>query len=182
MSGVANDLSDDVLILIIQNLRNDFNILLHCALVNHVFNRAASKFLYRRVVLSPYFRVFLSLREAPIIPVRGYYLVSFPLLTLCQVNSNLVSATLPQYAQFVEILEIIGTFLCFQTTIAHKIHILSFVVVQTSLLPRRWYRLFATSTISHKYTITNDPKRNQSIFKPPCGNSNPRDFSRKNFH
>ncbi|KAF5347298.1 hypothetical protein D9756_009891 [Leucocoprinus leucothites] len=92
MSDAANDLPIDILILIFQVLQDDYSSLLRGALVNRAFNCAASKFLYRRVVLAPHFRIALSLRETPSIPS----------------TSNLISACLPKYAPFVEILEITG--------------------------------------------------------------------------
>ncbi|KAJ3565671.1 hypothetical protein NP233_g7486 [Leucocoprinus birnbaumii] len=76
-----------------KDLQDNYTSLLHCALVNHAFNRAASKLLYRRVVLAPRFRVVLSLLDTPMIPS----------------NSNLISACLPQYVEFVEIFEITST-------------------------------------------------------------------------
>ncbi|KAF9444948.1 hypothetical protein P691DRAFT_735742 [Macrolepiota fuliginosa MF-IS2] len=90
MSSIANELPTDILLLIFQKVQNDYNCLYSCALVNRAFNQAASKFLYRRVVLSPRFRIILSLTN--------------PIPT----NSNLNSATLPRYAKYVEIIEITG--------------------------------------------------------------------------
>lgn len=65
----ANDLPNDILILIFQILRNDYTSLLQCTLVNYAFNCAASRFLYRWVVLTPRFRLFLSLRQTSVVPV-----------------------------------------------------------------------------------------------------------------
>ena len=66
MASVPND----ILMLIFQELQADYGSLLQCALVNSAFWRAASKFLYRRVVLAPRFSVVLSQRETPAIPVH----------------------------------------------------------------------------------------------------------------
>ncbi|KAF7760029.1 hypothetical protein Agabi119p4_11724 [Agaricus bisporus var. burnettii] len=84
---VANDLPNDILIIVLQSLWNDYHSLFQSALVNHAFYQAASKFLYRKVVLSP--------RYARIPSQDGG-----------SDYSNLESATLPSYAKFVEIIEI----------------------------------------------------------------------------
>lgn len=92
MASSGNNVPNNILILIFQNLQVHYGSLFQCALVNRAFCRAASKFLYHRVVFAPQFSVILSLRETPTIPS----------------TSNLISASLPQYAQFVEIIEITG--------------------------------------------------------------------------
>ncbi|XP_006455885.1 hypothetical protein AGABI2DRAFT_210518 [Agaricus bisporus var. bisporus H97] len=84
---VANDLPNDILIIVLQSLWNDYHSLFQCALVNHAFYQAASKFLYRKVVLSPRY-------------------VRIPSQDGGSDSSNLESATLPSYARFVEIIEI----------------------------------------------------------------------------
>lgn len=69
MGSLVKDLPSDVLVLVFQSLQDDYRSLYQCALVNRAFNRAASKFLYRRVVLV--FRpTFLRMcKEANLIPV-----------------------------------------------------------------------------------------------------------------
>lgn len=70
MASSGNNVPNNILILIFQNLQVHYGSLFQCALVNRAFCRAASKFLYHRVVFAPQFSVILSLRETPTIPVH----------------------------------------------------------------------------------------------------------------
>ena len=56
-------------ILDIHRSRNDYNLLARCALVNRVWNSAASRLLYERVVIAPPFKLVLYFRDKGEIPV-----------------------------------------------------------------------------------------------------------------
>ena len=53
----------DILCLVFRFLENDQGTLYFCSLVNKVFNLAASKTLFRKIVISPVFRPILDLRR-----------------------------------------------------------------------------------------------------------------------
>lgn len=53
----------DILIHVVEQFRNDYDMLFKCSLVNWEFNRTASHLLYSRVVLSAPFRSLLDLRD-----------------------------------------------------------------------------------------------------------------------
>ena len=141
MTNAGVNVPNDILLLIFQDFQVDYDSLLQCALVNRAFWRAASKFLYRRVVFAPQFSVILSLRETPAIPVHLAFPSAFRVSSQ-QSTSNLISACLPQYAQFVEIIQINGK---------HVVYLLCWQVsyfLLPQLLPRRWDRLFTMSTFT----------------------------------
>lgn len=70
MNSIANDIPNDILLLIFETLQDDYSSLFRSALVNRTFNQASSKYLYRRVVLAPRYWLVLSLRELDPILVR----------------------------------------------------------------------------------------------------------------
>lgn len=84
-------LSYDLLLRILDHFRDDHTTLYSYSLVNWEFNRAASKILYSRAVLSPPFQRVLDLRNTGIPP-----------------SSNFPSASLPRNAPHVLELEISG--------------------------------------------------------------------------
>ncbi|KAF9006991.1 hypothetical protein BDQ17DRAFT_1238451 [Cyathus striatus] len=90
--SVPSVLHYDLLVYILEPYHDDYSLLSRCALVNWEFNRAASKLLYFRVVLSPPFRPVLNLRDPGFISA----------------GSNLPSALLPRNAPYVIALEVSG--------------------------------------------------------------------------
>ncbi|KAF8968746.1 hypothetical protein BDZ97DRAFT_1797828 [Flammula alnicola] len=82
----------DLIARVMELSRDDYALLFHSSLVNWEFNRAASRMLYSRVVVSPHFKPVLNLRDTNPIPE----------------SSNFISASLPRNAQYVLSLEISG--------------------------------------------------------------------------
>lgn len=70
MSNIANNLPNDILLIVFGVLQDDYNNLFRSALVNRAFNLASSKYLYRHVVLAPTYRLILSLKGVDPILVR----------------------------------------------------------------------------------------------------------------
>ncbi|KAI0364045.1 hypothetical protein BV20DRAFT_1039616 [Pilatotrama ljubarskyi] len=86
-------LSYDVLILVLDWIRDDFHSLLCCSLVNHIFKEASATYLYSKVTYSPAFSPVLDLRR------RDEFLDSAGLFA---------SARLPHNAPLVRRLEVSG--------------------------------------------------------------------------
>jgi len=59
----------DVVVRLMDLFRDDYDLLFRCSLVNWEFNRAASRTLYRLVVISPVFQRVLNLKDTGSIPV-----------------------------------------------------------------------------------------------------------------
>lgn len=115
---IAKDasLSYDLLLRIFEICKDDYRTLYRCSLVNWDFNRAASRMLYARVVLSPPFRPSLSLRDPDglSVSISKQGTINYPLTSrwnyLWQDLSQFKSASLPRNADLVLTLEIKGTF------------------------------------------------------------------------
>ncbi|KDR81885.1 hypothetical protein GALMADRAFT_240158 [Galerina marginata CBS 339.88] len=89
---MAAKLVYDLIVRVMELCHDDYGLLAQCALVNWEFNRAASRMLYSKVVLSPHFKPVLDLRDAGAIPE----------------SSNFASASLPRNVQYVLALEVSG--------------------------------------------------------------------------
>ncbi|RDB17499.1 hypothetical protein Hypma_000999 [Hypsizygus marmoreus] len=92
MAQVHPGLSYDLLVQVLEILRDDYATLYQCALVNSQLNQAASRFLYARVEYSPPYRPVLDLKDRGTLPE----------------SSMFASACNPRYAHLVIELKITG--------------------------------------------------------------------------
>lgn len=71
MSETKSTLVYDLIAHVMELCYDDYYLLFQSSLVNWEFNRAASRILYSRVVVSPQFKPVLNLRDTSSIPVSS---------------------------------------------------------------------------------------------------------------
>ncbi|KAF8149464.1 hypothetical protein B0H34DRAFT_802453 [Crassisporium funariophilum] len=100
-------LSYDLIARVMEICQHNYDLLFQCSLVNWEFNRAATRMLYRRVVLAPAFRPVLDLRYKNSIPVSAQ---NAPYVLALEISGYLSPRPPPRNTLSVQLLEAIKAF------------------------------------------------------------------------